>query len=126
MNGQMILKPYCPPHYTNMEAAVYSVIERKWGKEGLFGTGTKESAWKDPAAISKAGTRPSQRTIDATVAYCEYLFKTYGRFPVYPAPYKTNVGFQCAHLDTEFYETHYRSGVLPEHFHQHNDDWHKE
>jgi hypothetical protein len=126
VDGHWILKPYIPPHYKSMEEAVHAVIEHKWGREGLFGTGTSASAWKAPAEISRAGARPSQKTIDATVAYCEYLYRTYGRFPAYPAPYKTNVGFQASHLDTDFYSEHYREGVLPETFHDHAGQWHEE
>jgi hypothetical protein len=125
IDGEWILKPYCPPHYKSMEEAVHAVIDFKWGSEGLFGLGSKASAWSNPAAISKAGARPSQKTIDATVAFCSYLYRTYGRFPAYPAPYKTNVGFQSGHLDPQFYEKYYRTGTIPEHFHRHHDHWHK-
>lgn len=114
--GRPVLRPYCPPHYSSMEAAVHAVVERKWGADGLFENGASASAWRDAKPIAAAGKRPSARTIAATVSYCEYLWRTYGRFPVYPAPYKTSVGFQCGHLDLAFYDRYYRSGVITDDF----------
>ena len=123
-DGQFLLKPYCPPHYPTMEAAVEAVIERKWGRDGLYGSGASASAWKDPQSLAAGSARPDQKTIDAVVAYCTYLYQTYGRFPAIPAPYRTNVGFQCGHLDLAFYEQYYRSNAIPEQFHRHDHDWH--
>jgi hypothetical protein len=117
-DGRSLLAAYCPPNYPSMEAAVHAVVERKWGASGLFGAQPPSNAWRDTQAVARAGARPSERTIAAVVAYCEYLFRTYGRFPVYPAPFKTNVGFQCGHLDLGFYAAHYRSEVIPQHFHE--------
>lgn len=116
VDGRPLLRAYCPPYFPTMEEAVHAVVERKWGRQGLFGEGAKASAWLDPQAIAKAGARPSEQTIAATVAYCEYLFRTYGRFPAYAPPYKTNVGFQCGHLDREFYDKFYGRHALPEHW----------
>lgn len=88
------------------------MVERKWG------AGVPAGAWREPEAIAKAGARPSERTIAATIGYCEYLLRTYGRFPVYPAPYKTSVGFQCGRSDLGFYDKYYRRDAITDEFHE--------
>jgi hypothetical protein len=125
VDGRALLRPYCPPYYASMAEAVHAVVEHKWGKAGLFGAGASASAWLDPNAVARAGGPPSAQTIAAAIAYCDYLVQTYGRFPVYPAPYRTSVGFQCGHLDLAFYDRFYRADVVPEQFHHHADHWHR-
>ena len=56
----------------------------------------------------------SEPAIAAATAYCEYLWRRYGRFPVYMPPYRTVLGFQACHLDAEFYDKFYQPGGLGE------------
>ena len=51
--GDVLLKPYCPPYYPTMEAAVRAVVDRKFGAKGLFRGGVDQSGWSDPNAIAK-------------------------------------------------------------------------
>ena len=37
--------------------------------------------------------------LQAAIAYCEYIYRRYGRFPAYAPPMKTVLGFQVNHLD---------------------------
>jgi hypothetical protein len=124
-DGEPLLKPYCPPYYPSMEAAVHAVVERKFGAaSGVFRGGVGASAWKDAKAISDASPPITDATIDATVAFCTYLHRTYGRFPAYPAPFRTSVGFQAAHLDLAFYERFYRPEAIGEEHRRHDERWH--
>ena len=45
-DGEVLLKPYCPPYYPSMEAAVHAVVERKFGSAGVLRDGTKNSSFK--------------------------------------------------------------------------------
>ena len=56
----------------------------------------------------------SEATIQAVIAYGEYLWNRYGRFPVYMPPYRTVLGFQACHLDAEFYGKFYQPEALSE------------
>jgi len=123
-DGEALLKPYCPPYYPSMEAAVHAVVDVKFGPQGAFREGTKGSAWHDPAAIAAAAERPSERAIEATVAYCEYVYKRYARFPAYSPPYKTFLGYQATHVDEEFYDRFYRSEALTTTQREHIARWH--
>ena len=113
-DGEILLKPFCPPYYASMTDAVRAVVDAKFGAQGIFRGGQNESAWKDHAGMSAQVPAISEAAIAATTAVCEYLWKRYGRFPVHMPPYKTVLGFQAAHLDVEFYDKFYRPEALSE------------
>jgi len=123
-DGNVLLKPYCPPYYPSMKAAVRAVIDAKFGARGLFRGGAEASAWRDPAAIVQAVPEISAAAIDATTAYCEYIYRRYGRFPAYMPPFRTVLGFQAGHLDNEFYDRFYRPEAVSETERDHLKNWH--
>ena len=125
-DGETLLKSYCPPYYPSMEEAVGSAVERKFGPGGLFGEGVQSSAWRDPKSVGKAAPRPTDANIDAVIAYCTYIHDRYGRFPAYPPPFRTHVGFQAGHLDLEFYDRYYRPEILSDAQREHMAKWHAE
>jgi hypothetical protein len=123
-DGVPLLKPFCPPYYPTMETAVRAVVETKFGSQGVFRRKMNQSAWRDSAAVLRDIPAVSQAAIDATMAYCNYIYHRYGRFPVYMPPFRTVTGFQAAHLDLEFYDHFYRAEALSETQRRHMHDWH--
>lgn len=123
-DGVPLLKSFCPPYYPTMEAAVRAVVEIKFGAQGIFRGGAKHSAWRDPASVAAESPAPSEATIAATIAYCEYVYNRYGRFPAYAPPFRTVLGFQATHLDLEFYDRFYHPDALTETQRQHLRRWH--
>jgi hypothetical protein len=121
---EILLQPYCPPYYASMKEAVRAVVETKYGAHGLFHGGAAHSAWREPAAIASAVPEISSTAIDATIAYCEYIYARYGRFPAYIPPFRTVLGFQACHLDNEFYDRFYRAEALSETERRHMENWH--
>jgi len=113
-DGEVLLKPFCPPYYTSMEEAVRAVVKIKYGTDGLFRSTGHGSAWPKHDQVIQQVQPVSEATIQAVIAYCEYLWKRYGRFPVYLPPYRTVLGFQACHLDAEFYDKFYRPEALGE------------
>jgi hypothetical protein len=113
-HGEVLLKPFCPPYFNTMAEAVRAVVELKFGASGIFRRGDSTGAWARPAEVIQSVPPVSETTIQATIAYCEYLWNRYGRFPVYMPPYRTVLGFQACHLDAEFYEKFYRPETLGE------------
>jgi len=111
-NNRVLLQPYCPPYYPNMKAAVLALVDAKFGSNGVFRGRANLSGWRDPAQAARQIPAPSERAIDATTAYCEYLFARYGRFPVYSAPFRTVMGYQATHVDVDFYDRFYRPEAL--------------
>jgi hypothetical protein len=123
--GAPLLRPYSPPYYPTMEAAVRAVVDRKFGPEGIFRGGVIHSAWLDPAAVARAPA-PSEAAVQAAIAYCEYVYARYGRFPAYVPPLRTVLGFQVNHVDAEFYDRFYRPGALTEAQRRHMEEWHRD
>ncbi len=113
-DGEVLLKPFCPPYYSSMSEAVRAVAESKFGARGIFREATGNSAWQKHGEVVQQVPCVSEAAIAATTAYCEYLWQRYGRFPVYLTPYRTVLGFQTCHLDTEFYDKFYKPEALAE------------
>jgi hypothetical protein len=125
-DGMALLKPFCPPYYSSMEAAVRAVVETKLGLQGVFRGRITDSAWRDPSEVSRQIPDISEAAVEATIAYCQYIYERYGRFPVYMPPFRTVTGFQACHLDLEFYDKFYRPEALSETERGHMEKWHGE
>lgn len=114
VGGEVLLGAYCPPYYASMRDAVLAVVDRKFGARGIFTEKIGVSAFLDPKSVGRSSSKISERVIEATIAYCEYIYSKYGQFPAYSAPFRTGVGFQASHLDLDFYRTHYKPEALSE------------
>ncbi|MGZ4733437.1 MAG: hypothetical protein ACXVZH_14990 [Terriglobales bacterium] len=112
--NHVLLKPFCPPYYKSMEDAVDAFVEAKFGKDGTYRGGTRQSAWRDSASCSTHIQAPSAAAVQATIAYCDYVFRRYGRFPAYTAPFRTVIGFQVCRVDVDFYDRFYEPETLPD------------
>jgi hypothetical protein len=110
--GDVLLKPFCPPYFSSMTEAVRAVVDLKFGPQGVFRGPGEGSAWTDPRSVTSTIPPVTEPAIEATIAYCEYVWQRYGRFPVYMPPYRTILGFQACHLDAEFYDRFYQPGAL--------------
>jgi hypothetical protein len=113
-DGQPVLKPCCPPYYPSMEAAVRAVVASKFGPGGVFRPTADVGPWKNSGAVTKEVPPVSEASIAATIAYCDYVWRRYGRFPAYLTPWRTVLAYQACHLDAEFYERFYKSEALTE------------
>ncbi len=113
-NGEVLLKPFCPPYYKTMSEAVRAVAEIKFGNQGIFRGNACGGPWPNTPEVTRQVPPFSEAAIAAASAHCEYLLERYGRFPVYLTPYRTVLGFQACHLDAEFYDRFYRPEALSE------------
>lgn len=111
---QPLLKPFCPPYYKSMEDAVRAFVDTKFGPVGAYRGGAQQSTWRDAASCSTKIPTPSAATIQATIAYCNYVHRRYGRFPAYSAPFRTVIGFQVCRVDVDFYDRFYEPEALPD------------
>jgi len=113
-DSQVLLKPFCPPYYTSMEDAVRAFVQTKFGEDGTYRGGAQESAWLDAASCTAKIPAPSAAALQATIQYCDYVFRRYGRFPAYTAPFRTIIGFQVCRVDVGFYVRFYDPDTLPD------------
>jgi hypothetical protein len=126
VDGEALIKPYCPPYYPSMEAAVHAFVDSKYAEaHGIFRDGSTLSAWKDVPRVQSQIEKYSQRTIDAVVAYCEYVYGRYGRFLGAFGPVRNLMAFQVHHVDTDFYDHHFVAGAYGEAHVEHLAQWHE-
>jgi len=112
-DDRVVLQPFCPPYYKSMEEAVLAFVQTKFGPNGSYRGGVRQSAWRDAGACAETIPAPSAAAVQATIAYCEYVYRRYGRFPAYTAAFRTIIGFQVCRVDLGFYDCFYGSDALP-------------
>jgi hypothetical protein len=120
-DGEVLLKPYCPPYYKSMGEAVLAFIDDKFAR---IKEGAAAGNWKDPQAIVASIPQFSDECIAATIAYCEYIYNRYGRFPAYNGAFRMTLAHQAHHLDLEFYDQFYKRGAYTQTQARHMEQWH--
>ena len=113
-DNRVLVKPFCPPYYESMEDAVRAFVQTKFGTGGTYRGGAQQSSWLDAASCAAKIPAPSEAALKATIAYCDYVFRRYGRFPAYTAPFRTIIGFQVCRVDVGFYARFYDPDTLPD------------
>ena len=111
-DGDVLIRPFCPPYYPSMREAVLAFVETKYGEQGTFRAADSTGAWKDPAAVRAGIPTYSDTTIEATIAYCTYVYERYGRFPAVSGPFRTALAYQAGRLDPDFYQRFYTPEAL--------------
>jgi hypothetical protein len=112
-DGQVLIKPFCPPYYRTMEEAVLAFVDYKYARgQGTLRDGGAASNWQDGAMVQAGIPRYSDRTVAATIACCEYIYARYGRLPGTNGPLRTLMAYQAHHLDADFYQKFYRPEVV--------------
>lgn len=118
-----VYEALCPPFYSDMSAAVAAFVQRKFGPGGAYDPATP-GAWKHAARV-KAGVSPySEAFVECLEEVARYILESEGRFP---GTFTTIVlpGFvQAVHLDTAFYDSHYRQGAYLATHADHMQHWH--
>jgi len=112
-----VLEGLCPPYVSSMDEAVDAVLEAKYGEGGayadaeLFASSYRESA---PAeAYLRHQTPHPKEAVAYTKEVCNYLYETYGRFPVHTNAFDTpGIWAQFSHLELPYYEKY----ADPNHF----------
>jgi hypothetical protein len=123
IDGEVTIKPYCPPWYGSMEEAVHAFVDDKFGEGGLYADG-RSGAWRDTPGLQAGIERYSQKNIDAVVSYCEYVYGEYGRFPGNFGPLRSLMAYQAHHVDMDFYDRFYEPGAYEDAHREHLARWH--
>ncbi len=118
-----VMEGFCPPHYSDMRAAVEAVAERKFGPGGPFHPGTP-GPWKDSAGVRSAAEVHSEEFKDCVALQAQYIYDTFGKFPATVPSIFVITYLQAHHLDLEFYDTFYRPGAYLETHARHMELWH--
>lgn len=118
-----VYETLCPPYFPDMRAAVEAFVARKFGPAGAYDPATP-GPWKRAAEVKEVVSRYSEDFVDCLAEVTQYIHDKHGRFP---GTFSTIVltGFvQAVHVDTEFYDTHYRGGAYLDTHAEHMRRWH--
>ena len=108
-NGEVLIKPFCPPYYASMKDAVLAFLDSKFAAgKGSFRNDGSGTAWLDARAVQAGIPKYSEAAVQATIDYCEYVYDRYGRFPAACGPFRTVLAYQAHRLDLDFYTRFYR------------------
>jgi hypothetical protein len=113
----------CPPYVPDMHAAVRLFVERKFGPGGAYDPQTP-GPWADTEAVKKGITPYSDEFVDCLAGVAQYVYDTYGKFPNTFTTMVLSGYVQAVHLDTGFYDTHYKPGAYLETHARHMERWH--
>jgi hypothetical protein len=94
--------------------AAGAYVETKFGSNGTYRAGIRQSSWRHPDACAAKIPAPSAAAVEAAMAYSDYIYRCYERFPAYAAPFRTLIGFQVCRVDVDFYRQFYENDSLPE------------
>lgn len=111
-DGEVLLKPFCPPYYPSMGEAVQAAVDTKFGPDGMFRGRAQNSARLNWMGIQEGVEEFAPEQIEAAKVYCSYVHGRYGRFPAYTPPIRTLIGFQSSRLDLEFYDKYYKPEAI--------------
>lgn len=117
-----IFEGHCPPHYSDMRAAVEAVVPRKFGSGGPFNPGTS-GPYKDNAGVRGSGTAHNDGFIDCVATMAQYVYDQFGRFPATVPSIFTMMYLQAHQLDTEFYDRYFTPGAYLDTHGKHSRDW---
>lgn len=126
-NGEYLIKAKCPPNYESMDHAVDTVIEAKFGPQGLYNDRPLFSKiYKNDFGdryLNEAGVYSSD-VINCVRDVCNYIYNTHGRFPAHcEAIHVPGIWLQVHHVEIPYYDRFFRNGLSEAH-RRHNELWH--
>ena len=118
-----IMEGFCPPHYSDMRAAVEAVARRKFGPGGPFHSDTP-GLWKDSRKVRSAAQVHNEEFKECVALQAQYIFDTFGKFPGTIPSMFVFMYLQAHHLDLEFYDEFYKPGAYLKTHAEHMKRWH--
>jgi hypothetical protein len=113
---------FTPPYYKDMHEAVDAFMALKWSAMDA----DVSKPYKAPDAFVQSIPRPHDETVEMVKAYCQYVWDTYGRFPMGIDPMYQRLTCQAQHVDPDFYAEYYPPGALTQQHLNHFERWHPE
>jgi hypothetical protein len=118
-----VFEGYCPPHYKNMRDATEALAKRKFGEGGVFNPNTP-GAWNDSPKVRANAAPYTEEFKECVVLQAQYIYDTYGRFPVTVQSIFCFMYLQAHHLDLDFYDHYFKPGAYLSTHREHMKKWH--
>jgi hypothetical protein len=120
-----VFEACCPPHRTDMRAAVEAAVARKFGPGGPFHAETP-GPWRESPRVRGAGKVHDDAFKDCVTTMAQYTFDTFGKFPGTVPSLLVLMYLQAHHLELGFYDTHFGAGAYLDTHANHMKRWHPE
>jgi hypothetical protein len=120
-----VMEGFCPPHYSDMRAAVEAVCDRKFGPGGPFHPETP-GPWKDSRRVRSAARVHDEAFRECVALQAQYIYDTFGKFPGTVPSIFLITYLQAHHLDLEFYDKFFSPGAYLRTHAAHMERWHPE
>jgi hypothetical protein len=118
-----VFESFTPPHYRDLREAVEALAARKFGPGGPFHPETP-GPWKDSPLVRSSAQIHDERFKRLVALQAQYMFDTFGKFPATVPSVYILMYLQAQHIDTEYYDLHFKPGAyLSTHAH-HHEVWH--
>jgi hypothetical protein len=125
---------YVPsPRFPDAESLVRHWHDEKYGP-GSWGVDddsnlmrTGQGGWKPERTdgiIGHPRARPAEWVWEALTAYVQYCVDQFGQWPATYNPMQAHFGTVIHHVDTDFYDQHYKDGYVTSRIRNHFDMWH--
>jgi hypothetical protein len=118
-----VMEGYCPPHYSDMRAAVEAVCERKFGPGGPFHPNTP-GPWKNNSRVRSAAQIHNEPFRECVALQTQYVYETFGKFPGTVPSMFLIMYLQAHHIDLDFYNKFYKPGGYLKTHAKHMEQWH--
>lgn len=118
-----VYEALCPPYYPDMHAATKEFVARKFGSGGAYDPDVP-GPWRDSARVKSTVARYSTDFVDCIAENAQYVYDKYGKFPGICTTIMLPGFVQAHHIDTDFYDTHYRPGAYLDPHARHLQRWH--
>ena len=119
------LEGFTPPYYADMHEAVDAFMAMKWAALDPDVPKPFQSQSMNET-FTGAIPRPHPDTVECVKAYCQYVWDTYGRFPLTIDPMYQRLTTQAQHIDCGFYDQYYPAGAYSQQHADHMRLWHPE
>jgi hypothetical protein len=120
---QGVYEALCPPNFADMHAAVEAFVERKFGAGGAYDPNIP-GPWQDSESVKRTVAPYTRDFVDCMSEVARYIHGKYGKFPGIRSTIMLPGFVQAHHIDTDFYDTHYKEGAYLETHGQHLERWH--
>ncbi|MCG3156930.1 MAG: hypothetical protein DKINENOH_03555 [bacterium] len=118
-----VFEGLCPPHFSDMRAAVESVVQRKFGPGGPFHRETP-GPYRDNAKMRSSAKVHDEEFKDCVTTMAQYTYDQFGRCPGTASSIFVMMYLQAHHLDLEFYDKYYTPNSYLETHARHHEWWH--
>jgi hypothetical protein len=118
-----VFEGHCPPHVSDMRAAVEAVARRKFGPGGPYHPKTP-GPWKESARVRGSAQVHSEEFKECVALQAQTILDRFGKFPGTVPSIFCLTYLQAHHLDLEFYDRHFEAGAYLQTHAEHMACWH--